>query len=235
MVTFLVGEAAQKVFDRLMVHGFRRVGQMVYLPMCETCTECVPVRIRVAEFTPRRCFRRTLAAFAHLTVEAPSAHATKEQYDLFSAYQQGRHPGGDMARMTWGEYVGMMERSPVNTRLVEYRQDGVLVGACLTDEGAPGLSLVYSFFRPEPAFTGLGTFMILDRIAAAREAGLPHVYLGFYIRDCRKMQYKNRFQPMDALTPEGWIPFWGGDVQPVSGPDGEPVSASRFRFAPRGD
>jgi arginine-tRNA-protein transferase len=68
-----------------------------------------------------------------------------------------------------------------------------------------GLSMVYSFFDPQEHARSLGTYMILDHVAKARELGLPYVYLGYWIEGCRKMSYKARYRPLEALTMEGWI------------------------------
>lgn len=70
-----------------------------------------------------------------------------------------------------------------------------------------GLSMVYSFFNPEYEKRSLGTFMILDHIARTRTLGLPHVYLGYWVRGSAKMGYKTRFQPQEHLTPRGWEIF----------------------------
>jgi arginyl-tRNA--protein-N-Asp/Glu arginylyltransferase len=35
--------------------------------------------------------------------------------------------------------------------------------------------------------------------------GLAYVYLGYWVRGSRKMDYKGRFLPQDRLAPEGWL------------------------------
>jgi arginine-tRNA-protein transferase len=114
--------------------------------------------------------------------------------------------------MTVLDYAMMVEDSHVQTRMIEYRRQddesgrkGDLLAVALTDVLNDGLSMVYSFYEPEPEHRSLGTFMILDHIARARRMGLAYVYLGYWVRGSRKMDYKGRFLPQERLAPEGWV------------------------------
>jgi leucyl-tRNA---protein transferase len=116
--------------------------------------------------------------------------------------------------MDESDFADMVEHSPVRTYIVEYREPssdgrpGRLVGACLTDQQADGLSMIYSFYDPEaPGRTGLGTYIILDHIVRAGRAGLPYVYLGYWVEDSRRMAYKSKFRPLEKLGPSGWRRF----------------------------
>ena len=143
---------------------------------------------------------------------------TSEQYSVFRAYLDHRHFDGGMADMTVLDYAMMVEDSHVETKLVEYRAHGpdsringrgtgALLGVALTDVLSDGLSMVYSFYEPEHRNRSLGTFMILDHIARARRMGLAYVYLGYWVRDSRKMDYKGRFLPQERLLADGWTRF----------------------------
>jgi arginine-tRNA-protein transferase len=113
-----------------------------------------------------------------------------------------------MADMTVLDYAMMVEDSHVTTKMVEYRLrpegGGDLLAVALTDVLGDGLSMVYSFYEPDVADRSLGTLMILDHIARARRMGLAYVYLGYWVRGSRKMDYKGRFLPQERLMPEGW-------------------------------
>jgi arginine-tRNA-protein transferase len=110
-----------------------------------------------------------------------------------------------MALMGFYEYSAMVEDSPIDTFLLEFRdKSGDLTAVCLTDRTSDGLSAVYSFFDAESERTGLGNYVVLWLIAHAEKLGLPYIYLGYWIRDSAKMAYKARFQPLEALGPEGW-------------------------------
>ena len=131
--------------------------------------------------------------------------ATPEQYALFARYLSARHADGEMAGMTYADYVAMVEDSPLNTLIAEYRdRAGKLIGACLVDRLHDGLSAVYSFFEPSQSERSLGTYMIQRLIERTRAAGLPYLYLGYWISGSRKMAYKANFRPLEGLTSRGW-------------------------------
>jgi arginyl-tRNA--protein-N-Asp/Glu arginylyltransferase len=138
------------------------------------------------------------------------AEATREQFALLRTYLDSRHSGGGMSDMGLFDYVAMVEETPVQTHIVEYREtaaegeQGRLLACALTDVLRDGLSMVYSFFHPGETSRSLGTQMILDHVDAARARGLPYVYLGYWIGGSEKMDYKIRFQPLEALGAQGW-------------------------------
>jgi arginine-tRNA-protein transferase len=194
--------------DTLSQAGFRRSHRFAYIPVCRDCSACATVRIVAGSFRPSRTQRRLIARNAELTGSDAPPRATAEQYELFRAYQSVRHSGGEMARMDFFDYQALVEDTPVETSVAEFRDpQGHLVAACITDRVADGFSAVYSFFRPDMPRRGLGSYMIMWLVERARELQLPHVYLGFWVADCQKMAYKARFQPLEAYTPEGWKPL----------------------------
>jgi len=205
LIVDLSGQEAAHCFDSLSRAGFRRSHHYAYRPACADCTRCVAVRVRAAEFNPSRTMRRIARANSGLVGRVQPPRATEEQFALFQHYQRTRHGDGDMASMTAQDYRAMVNETPVDTIVIEYRGDGErLVAACLIDCLGDGLSAVYSFYDPKRPELSLGTFMILDLIARARAVGLSHVYLGYWIAESRKMSYKAKFQPLEGLGPEGW-------------------------------
>lgn len=209
--TELNGSNAAELNDALGRIGFRRSQNVAYRPSCQHCSACVSVRVCAQEFEPTASQRRTSRRNTDLVVEARAPWATEEQFELLTRYLSSRHPAGGMADMSELDYAGMVEHSPVETCVVEYREPSVdgrpgkLVGACLTDRQADGLSMVYSFFDTDAeARNGLGTLIILDHIQRAARAGLPYVYLGYWIEGSDRMAYKTKFRPLERLGPTGW-------------------------------
>jgi leucyl-tRNA---protein transferase len=209
--THLVGERAPELNNILTQGGFRRSQSIAYRPACEGCRCCVSVRVVAKEFCPSRSMRRIAARNADVTGEMKVAVPTSEQYAIFRGYLDSRHRDGGMADMTVLDYAMMVEDSHIETRIIEYRRydpstngAGSLIAVALTDILADGLSMVYSFFEPDEAARSLGTFMVLDHIARAQDMGLSYVYLGYWVRGSRKMDYKGRFLPQERLTPDGW-------------------------------
>jgi arginine-tRNA-protein transferase len=205
LFTRLSGPQAAEVNSTLSRAGFRRSHDIVYRPVCPGCDACVPVRIPVADFQPARTMRRLLRLNADLEVTGIPALATVDQYRLFTTYQQSRHDDSDMARMSLADYSAMIDEGRAETLIYEVRDPARrLVGAVLTDRLSDGLSAVYSFFDPAESRRSLGTFMILALVREAIAEGLPYVYLGYWIEESRKMAYKARFQPLEALGRDGW-------------------------------
>ena len=213
--THLVGDRAPQLNDLLTQGGFRRSQNIAYRPACETCRACVSVRILVGEFQPTRNMRRVVTRNGDLVGAVHDAEPSSEQYSLFRTYLDARHRDGGMSDMTVLDYAMMVEDSHVDTRIIEYRRrgpdsfitgkgDGELIAVALTDWMGDGLSMVYSFYDPALEHRSLGTFMILDHIARAQAAGLPYVYLGYWVNGSRKMAYKVRFEPQEHLGPAGW-------------------------------
>ncbi|TPQ52427.1 arginyltransferase [Prosthecomicrobium hirschii] len=213
--THLVGERAAQLNDVLTQGGFRRSQNIAYRPACEACRACVSVRIAVDEFDWLKSFKRTLRTNEDLFGAEQPAAPTSEQYSLFRRYLDARHGDGGMADMTVLDYAMMIEDTHVDTMVVEYRRRGIdtaitgrgtgpLLGTALTDILSDGLSMVYSFYDPEPGWRGLGTYMILDHVRRAIAHGLQYVYLGYWVAGSRKMDYKRRFQPLEYLSPQGW-------------------------------
>ena len=205
VVTEITGPDADRLHDRLSRAGFRRSHNIAYAPVCPSCQACVPIRIPVATFLPDRGLRRISRANAGVEGFDVPARATAEQFQLFQRYQQVRHSDGDMATMSFYDYRAMIEDTPIETTITEFRGSGDrLIGGCLTDRLGDGLSAVYSFFAPELERQSLGTYAILWLIERARAEGLPYVYLGYWVPESRKMAYKARFRPCEILVQGTW-------------------------------
>ena len=204
-----------------------------------------------SEFTPNATQRKILRRHADLEVSACRPWSTEEQYALLRRYLAARHPGGGMAEMDEQDYADMIEQTPVRTYVIEYREPSVdgkpgkLVGACLSDQQGDGLSMIYSFYDVgEGARKGLGTYIILDHIVRAARAGLPYVYLGYWVEGSDRMAYKASFQPLERLGRDGWRRMDAPEPEPVAarppatGPQpaadpGRRLSKTAERFAPR--
>lgn len=211
LFTALQGEGAERLNDTLSKQGFRRSQNVLYRPSCAECSACFSARIRVADFQPSRTQRKVLRRNEGLKRNATSPWATEDQYALFRRYLDHRHADGGMADMDIYEFAAMIEETPVRSRVIEYtRAPAVgergrpLVAVCLTDILNDGLSMVYSFYDPSMLTESLGTHVILDHIAIAREAGLPYVYLGYWVPGSRKMGYKAGFKGIEVYKGGHW-------------------------------
>lgn len=190
-------------YQRLLELGFRRSGGHVYRPHCRDCSRCIPVRIPVAQFRPDRAQRRCLAANGDL--ELTLEHELgDEHYALYRSYLLGRHADGGMDPYDRNAFHSFLECPWVPVRYWCFRQGGRLISVAVVDHLPLALSAVYTFFDPATSARGLGTLAVLHQIERAREQGLTHVYLGYWVPESRKMAYKHRFRPLESLTARGW-------------------------------
>lgn len=208
VITELTGPDALALHDRLSQAGFRRSHSIAYAPVCAGCQACVPIRVPVQRFITDRTQRRLLRRHAGMTIQEVPPQATAEQYELFKRYQASRHASGDMAQMSASDYRAMVEDSPVATSLHEFRDaNGALLCVSLVDELSDGLSAVYTFFETTDPRASYGTFSILVLIEETKRRNLPHLYLGYWVRESDKMAYKARFQPAEIMRGGHWIPL----------------------------
>lgn len=193
-----------ELYSHLIEQGFRRSGNDIYVPRCQLCVQCVSVRIPVAEFhasrRQRRCWNKNLSTTARIT---PPDFKT-QHYQLYLSYQSLRHPSSSMANSSPEEYISFLGSSWCDTLFVEFFISGQLVAVAIIDQLKNALSAVYTFFDPANSHLSLGTYAILWQLDYARQLGLDYVYLGYWVKDCDKMNYKNQYQPLQGLINRQW-------------------------------
>lgn len=193
----LVDDAA---YSELIQAGFRRSGLYTYRPQCDQCQSCVPVRLVVDEFSPRRTQRRAWARNQHLKADLREQVFERDHYELYRRYQASRHAGGGMDQGDEEQYRSFLLQSGVATLLVEFRDETALRMVSLVDVVENGLSCVYTFFDPELPQAGFGIYNIMWQVELCRRLGLPYLYLGYWIAESGKMAYKADFRPL-----QGWV------------------------------
>ncbi|MCC3860585.1 arginyltransferase [Pseudemcibacter aquimaris] len=200
-------ESAEALHQSLALVGFRRSQDIAYRPACQTCHECKSVRIPIVLFNPSKSQKRVQNKNKDLIISIRPNIATEEQYSLLKKYITSRHSDGGMSEISFEEYKDMVESSPISTMIVEYRlPDGHLVGAALTDVLEDSLSMVYSFFDISEEYNkrSLGVCIVLNHIYLAESRGLDYIYLGYLVKNSKKMGYKENFKPLEILISEGW-------------------------------
>lgn len=193
-----------RVYSELVRLGFRRSGAFTYRPYCDRCSECIPVRVPAALFSPNRNQRRAWGRHSMLEAVDRDLRFDPEHYALYLSYQRTRHAGGGMDQDSREQYQHFLLHSNISTRLIEFREDKKLRMVSLVDRLDDGLSSVYTFYDPELKGASLGTYNIVWQIERCKELGVPYLYLGYWISGSAKMSYKSNFRPLETLVDGQW-------------------------------
>jgi leucyl-tRNA---protein transferase len=203
-----------RLYSLLADYGYRRSGDYLYRPACQTCDACIPVRIPVQDFEPRRADRRVWRRNADLQVQRVPAGYSEEHFALYCRYVHTRHRDGGMDHPDPEQYVTFLTCVWMDPYVYEFRLAGRLLAAAVVDPLDQGLSAVYTYFDPDVTGRSLGTYAILWQIREAQRLALPWVYLGYWIKDCGKMAYKGRFRPLEVYREGRWLRIGPGEDLP---------------------
>ncbi len=193
------------IYTQLSRFGFRRSGNHFYRPHCNHCKACIPIRLPVESFRSSRSQRRVMKrnAGVNYQIMAPDFH--EDHYLLYEKYICERHRDGDMYPPSREQYRSFLVEGHASTRFVEFSIEGRLYAVAVVDVLIDGISAIYTFFDPELEKLSPGTFAVLWQLQYASEQKLPYIYLGYFIKNCQKMSYKNQFHPFEALINDQWL------------------------------
>ncbi|MBX2849410.1 MAG: arginyltransferase [Acidiferrobacterales bacterium] len=192
------------LFSMLSRSGFRRSGNMLYAPKCPDCNACVSVRIPAARFKASRGQRRVWRKNLDITVTIEDVTFQQEHFDLYLKYQQQRHADSSMCDDDPQKYIGFIESNYAASKFLCMHLDDELIGISVLDQFDGGLSAVYTFFDPDFSNRSLGTFAILYSVKLARMHDIAFVYLGYWIDQSQKMDYKRQFKPLQGFIDKKW-------------------------------
>jgi len=193
------------IYSELIKQGYRRSGDEVYSPHCPNCSACIPARLEVADFVPNRSQKRCLRKNKDTQVVVKPAEFDKAHYRMYLRYQEARHSDGSMAHSSPQDYLHFLKSSWCDTHFAEFLIAGELAAIAVVDRLDNALSAVYTFFDPKFSEYSLGVNAVLWQIEWAKQLHKEFLYLGFWIKRCRKMSYKSDYQPLQIFKDKQWI------------------------------
>lgn len=193
------------LYTQLSQLGFRRSGAHLYRPQCLRCQACVSCRIPVKLFRPSRAQRRCIQRNQDLSLHITDDINTSEHYSLYASYIEGRHKDGDMYPPSEDQYRAFLTSEWGITQYLELRLGDRLIAVSVCDQLGDGLSAVYTFYDPLEEHRSPGKYAILAQIEKTKAMNLDYVYLGYWIKDCEKMNYKTQYRPLELLVNRRWM------------------------------
>ncbi len=200
-------EMTPDIYDYLIKSGFRRSGEQVYRPYCHTCEECVTTRIPVDDFKRSRSQKRNWKLNKDLVVKINNDGFRDDYLPLYQTYLSSRHESQDFEGVEKFLVADWCDIQFIEFYSVDNTHQAVesLIGVAVIDTVKSGFSAIYTFFDPEQDGRSLGVYAVLWQIEYAKQQNLEYVYPGFWIKNCRKMNYKTRFQPIEGLIKGNWV------------------------------
>ena len=197
-------EISTRTYSWLIDHGFRRNGSHLYRPQCPSCKSCIPTRVKVNDFKLSRSQLRTLKRNQDLSMQIIEKQFIQEHFDLYLKYLQDRHDESPMASSSHQDYEEFILGTWSETKFMQFRLDSKLLCVAVFDCLPQGLSAAYTYFDTAFQNRSLGTLAILKLIEQAKSQQLDYVYLGYWIKECQKMNYKKNFTPMEGFIDKTW-------------------------------
>lgn len=206
----VIHDASPQQAESYLNGGWRRFGSMFFRPQCSGCQKCIPLRVKVSDFKISKSMRKVLKKNEHITVQHRKPQTTFAGLHLHNLYHQHQHQlkGWDAHQVDAGEYNMLFGEASSFGEEHRYFDGEKLVGISYVDRLPNTLSAVYFFYHPEWAALSPGTFSVLHEIEYARQVGIEHYHLGYYVPSCPSMQYKKRFGPHEFLKGEGELWDW---------------------------
>lgn len=207
-ITLFVDPLAQidtPLYSNLTAVGFRRSGQHIYRPRCVNCNACIPVRVLIKEFILNKNHQRITRKNKSIIWSVHQPKVTDEYFAVYEKYINSRHSDGDMYPASIDQFESFLVNGREEAIFFEMRDQTKLLGVAVADRILNDLSAIYTFFDPDYEKQSLGTFAILKLIEECREQNGTHLYLGYWIKESRKMSYKMNFKPLQKLVDNLWI------------------------------
>ena len=194
--------------EELTLNGFRRNYDHMYIPICTDCSLCISSRINIKNFVFSKNSKRNIKNNSDLIFEekGKSVRDSEERYKLFLKYCSFKHHESSMGKMNFRQFEGFFYNSINNSMVYDLKnKENVIYASVLVDVIGNGYSAVYSFYDPEKQSRGLGKNIILNLVKILKSKNKEYLYLGYWVKTCRKMDYKILFDSIELFVNGKWV------------------------------
>jgi leucyl-tRNA---protein transferase len=193
---FFATSVSAAEFNDKLESGWRRFGYFFFRPNCAVCFQCIPIRINTAAFVPNKQQRRVIRKNIRTRVQFSNLRYSDEIYEIYKEHSHDRFNQDT----TKDHFVESFYTNAVPALQSEYYIDNQLAAVGFIDLSHIALSSVYFFYKSKYTAYSLGTLSVIRECALAHSMGRKYYYLGYYVQNNRRMQYKNKFHPHELYN-----------------------------------
>ncbi len=186
----------------MLQRGWRRFGNMHFVPECKNCDECKTIRINVEQFKFSKSEKRLFNKNKDVKIYLQKPTVTLEHIELFNKYHKimEEKKGWKENNIDVNEYY----KSYVNGahdygKEILYFVDDKLIAVALADVMEEALSCVYCYYDHDYEHLSLGKYSILAQMSIAKQSNVKYLYLGYWIKNHLSMGYKETYKPFEIL------------------------------------
>ena len=214
MMYRLVMDLSADRYEALLMRGWRRFGRTLFRPVCAACNECRSLRVDIARFQASKSQRRIRKRNIEVELVVRRPTVTQQHLNLYNDYhldmnQRRRWPFREIDAEQYQQ--SFLEGDFSFSREFQYRLNGKLIAIGLVDMTPTAMSSIYFYHDPAYREAALGTYSVLCELDEGFRLNRNWLYMGYYIRDCGSMNYKNRFSPhqiLQAYVADDQPPHW---------------------------
>ncbi len=181
----------------LLMTGWRKFGYYYFKPSCKNCMKCLPLRVKVNDFTPTKSQRRVIKKNRDINVEFTPLNYSEKIFEIYQIHSTNRFGKTDNNK---NDFISSFYKQSCPTLQSMYYRDNELAGVGFIDITHNALSSIYYIFDTAYSNLNLGTYSIIREINQAADLGLSYYYLGYFVEECSSMAYKGRFAPYETYN-----------------------------------
>ena len=197
-------------FQLMREKGFMSMQGTPFVPNCDDCQKCVPIRINSEKVSlePKsskyKLFMKGLNKFKFHLVETGQAYP--DHYRLYEDYMARRHPGSEMSGYSLEEFNTWVNSRSHIYELFDKEDNDRLIGFALIDTHENMASFDYLVYDVSLSRKlSLGTFSWMALTHTCAQNGYSEMYCGHWVKGSSKMGYKSNFPGQETLVDDEWV------------------------------